>query len=232
MNTTVAAKGMSVQAATEKGLVIANAAAGTYDSSATSVTTNVAQLFPGSTANLTTWFHSTSTNPGAANTQQEYTAGTAWENNTAKGNYVVHDFYIRSSGAETLTVSSLDIKSVTATVGNSAAAQELSKALRVGIKIGEDSTPYIYAPVTGHDTVVTIQPTLGEYASSGRSSVTPKESAATTNTSIASIPGNTAAGVHAYIYVWYEGEDTHCISNNILTNLEELSIIVEFTYTE
>ena len=237
MNTTVTAKGMAVKARAEEGLVISNAAAGTYNQTADSVKTAVAELYPGSTADLATWVHSTSTDPADENTSQAYTAGSAWAANSGTyGNYVIHDFYIRSSSASALTVSSLDVKSVTAKVGGSAATQELSKALRVGIMIDGDETNstqnvYIYAPVTGYTQTVSVQQTIGAYASTGRVDVTALAGNAESNSTVTSIPARTANGTHVQIFVWFEGEDENCISNNIIASLEQLDVEVVFGYT-
>ena len=241
MNTTVTAQGMAVKARAEDGLVISNAAAGTYNQTADSVKTTAAELYPGSTADLSNWWHSVSTNPAAANTQQSYTEGTAWSANSgAYGNYVVHDFYIRSSSAEALTVGSLDITSVTVTVNGGGALQDLSPALRVGIMIDGDTTnnnqnTYIFAPVTGADTACTIQPgtptgsTPVAYTGTGRIDVS--ESTPTVNTAVTSIPARTSNGTHVQIFVWFEGEDSHCISNNLVTSLQQLDVKVTFGYT-
>ena len=240
MNTTVTAQGMAVQARAEDGLVISNAAAGTYDQRAASVKNTVAELYPGSTADLSTWLHSTSTNPAAANTQQTYTAGTAWTANSGTyGNYVQHDFYIRSSAASALTVASLNVDSVTAKINSGTdagndAAQELSKALRVGIKFDGSTNIYIYAPVTGFTTPVSVQNAAGAYSAVAADRTSVAAIAGTTqssDTAITAIPANTANGIHAYVYVWYEGEDAACISNNLVSGLEDLTITIIFSYT-
>ena len=241
MNTTVTAQGMSVKARAEDGLVIAPAVTGTYNQSATSVKTTVAELYPGSTADLVKWWHSVSTNPAQANTEQAYTEGTEWTANSGTyGNYVIHDFYIRSSAATALTVSSLDITGVTVSVNGGGALQDLSPAIRVGIMIDGDETSsvqntYIFAPVTGADTACTVQPgtptgsTPVAYTGTGRINVT--ESTATVNTAVTSIPASTANGTHVKVFVWFEGEDASCISNNIVAALQQLDVVVTFGYT-
>lgn len=241
MNTTVTATGMNVKARAEEGLVIAPAVSGTYDRTATSVKTDVAELYPGSTADLTNWWHSVSTNPGAANTQQAYTAGTAWTANSGTyGNYVIHDFYIRSSADAALTVTSLNISRVDVTVNGGAALQDLSPSIRVGVRIAGDETSgtqntYIFAPITGADTACTIQPgsptgtTPVAYTGTGR--INPAESTAPVSTAITSIPAKSQAGIHVEVFIWFEGEDSHCISNNLVASLQQLNVEVDFGYT-
>ena len=237
MNTTVTVQGMQMQARAENGIVVSNAAGGTYDATATSAKTTVAEIYPGSTKDLSTWLHSTSTNPGAANTQQTYTAGSAWTANTdssTRGNYVVHDFYLRSSGATALSFTSLDITGVNATVSSSAPSQELSKALRVGIKVAGSQNYYIYAPVTGYTATVSVQNAAGAYssASGDRTDVSALAGNTTSNdTSITSLPANTANGTHVEVFVWYEGEDAACKSDNIVASLEQISVSVNFGLT-
>lgn len=241
MNTTVSATGMQVKARAEEGLVISNAAAGTYDISANSAKTTVAELYPGSTADLVTFLHSTSTNPASANTQQTYTTGTAWTANSGSyGNYVVHDFYIRSSAAASLTVGSLDVVSVSATVNGGGDLQLLSKSLRVGVKIAGDTTgtpavqnTYIYAPVTGATATVSVQKAAGAYSSdsSARTDVTALTGSTVSNSAVTSIPAKSENGIHVEIYVWFEGEDASCISNNIIATLQQLDVTVVFGYT-
>jgi hypothetical protein len=229
MNTQVTATGMQVQAKAEDGIVISNAPTGTYDVSAASVKDAVSQLYPGSTSDLNTWVHSKSTNPASANTQQVYEPGTAWTANSGTyGNYVVHDFYIRSSAASTLTIASLDIKSVDIT----STSQNLSKALRVGIKFEGSVNKYIYAPVTGYSNPVSVQTTTGAYSTEDRVSVSALAAdTESKDTSITSLPANTAAGTHVYIYIWYEGEDAACISNNIQASLDQITVSVNFGFT-
>ena len=233
-NQIVTASGMQVKAKAQAGLVISNASDGTYNVSAASAKSDCAELYPASTKDLSTWLTSTSTNPGQANTQQTYTSATAWTDTLTDAHYVVHDFFIRSSAAAALTVTSLDVKSVTVTEsGGDSTFDELSKSLRVGIKFGTSTNAYIYAPVSGYTASYSVQNAAGAYTSdtSARTTVTPVAgNTVSRDTSVTSIPANSGNGLHAYVYVWFEGEDAACISNNIISGLETLSISVEFTY--
>ena len=240
MNTTVTANGMQVKAKAQAGLVISNASDGTYNASAATVKTTCAELFPASTYNLSTWLASVSTNPGQANTQQEYTSATAWTSNSSDANYVVHDFYIRSSSASALTVWSVDVKSVSAEVIDTNTEDEvtpvvkdLEKSLRVGVKFGTSENSYIYAPIAGYTATVSVQDAAGAYSDNNRHSV----SALAGNTQsrdhgVTQVPNNQSAGLHAYVFVWFEGEDANCISDNIVSDLNSIAITVEFTTTD
>ena len=237
-NQTVTASGMSVKAKAQAGLVISNTAAGTYNAAAESAKTACAELYPASTADLSTWLTSASTNPAQANTEQAYTAATPWTAAVAPaeqqpGSYIVHDFYIRSSAAAALTVSHLDVKEVNVTENGSDGFDNLSKSLRVGIKFDGSSNHYIYGPVAGYTATVSVQNAAGAYSSvaADRTDVSALAyNTLSTDTSITSIPASTANGLHASVYVWFEGEDANCISNNIISGLETLSISVVFGY--
>ena len=230
-NNAVTAQGMQLKAKAQDGLVISNAASGTYNETANTVKTTCAELIPASTYNLTTWLTSKSTDPSVANTEQEYVTTSAWVDNNADYGYVLHDFYVRSSSASSLTVASLDVLKVEAKVNGSAAAQNLSKSLRVGIKMGSSANVYIYAPVTGYTASYTVQKAAGAYSAVAANRETVAPLASTTrsaDTSINSIPASTADGLHVGIYIWFEGEDAACISNNIVAALEALDVTVQF----
>lgn len=212
VNTQVTAQGMNVKAKAEAGLSIASAPAGTYGIDANSATATTAELKPGSTSDLANWYHSTSTSTSKPNT------GAAYEAATEGTHYVKHSFYIRSTAAEALNFTSLDVKSVTAT----GALQALSKALRVGIKVtGADKT-YIYAPVAGATTGYTVH---------GDVAVTALAGTAESKTSVNSVPANTENGLVVEVYIWFEGEDAACVSNNIVADLETIAVSVVFGYT-
>lgn len=230
-NNAVTAQGMQLKAKAQDGLVISNAAAGTYNETADSSKTTCAELIPASTWNLSTWLTSKSTDPSAANTEQAYVATSAWVDNSAEYGYVVHNFYIRSSSASALTVTGLDVTKVEAKVSGGAAAQNLSKALRVGVLFDGSTNPYIYAPVTGYTASYTVQKAAGAYsnAEGARATVAPLAyNTRSHDTTVTSIPASTSNGLHVEVFIWFEGEDAACISNNIQATMETLDVTVEF----
>jgi hypothetical protein len=236
MNRAVDVTGMQVKVQGEKGLVVANAATEnrTYSVEATTTDTALKTLIPGSTSNLTSWVHSESANPAQANTQKAYDAATLGTN------YVKHTFYIRSSTPEAFTVASLNVHDVTVTGHTTGTGEQvLSKSLRVGVKLAGDDTVFIYAPVYGASETVSansIQLATGAYstADGARASVTPTKSGTPTTGTLTTIPANTGDGIQADVYLWFEGEDPNCISNNLVatSSLETLTVTVEFDYTE
>jgi hypothetical protein len=48
------------------------------------------------------------------------------------------------------------------------------------------------------------------------------------NTSAVTIPNVNSNGIPVYVYVWFEGEDTHCMSDNLTTLLDAYDIDVSF----
>ena len=231
MNADVTATGMTVKAVAEQGIVISNKSNGTYGPIAESVKDTTAELLPASTADLAHWWHAKSNDPA----NHAAVAGTYTSANTEGTYYISHDFYIRSSAAEELEINSLDVKSISVEDTRVApedeedeGLQNLSKALRVGIQF-EDSTNYfIYAPFTGATTSYSVYNNGNDLIP-----VTAKSATTVSNDAlITSLPSNTEAGQHAVVYIWFEGEDENCISNNIKAVLEELTVSVEFSYTE
>ena len=221
-NNVVTATGMKVNAVAESGIVISNAANGTYSYTA-ATTTAQQQLKPASTANFTTWYHSTSNDPanalnigGVAQAYEEINATNHYEISEYR---VMYSFFIRSSSPTALSSTKLKINSVTAE--RSAGDQDLSKALRVGVLIEGDTNPYIYAPVTGFTATYSVQ---------GTTSVTAKASNVVTESTVQNIPANSANGLECQIFVWFEGEDASCKSSNLVASLETLTVQVEFGY--
>ncbi|MCR4889956.1 MAG: hypothetical protein K5979_12370 [Ruminococcus sp.] len=237
MNTQVTAKGMQVKAKAEGGIVISNdAATPNWVQEADASYTTKAELFPISTADFSTWYHAKSTQADDAAAGQAASAYTqpVTTNPTGSGigtdatsnaYYLVDTFKIASSG-ETLNKAGeaplLYINQVTAT---NPSDQDLSKALRVGITVGSDTTKYIYAPLGG---------TASYKVGGSDSSTTPLTPVTGKNkaTSISSIPSTSGTPITVKVYVWYEGEDQNLKSSNASgVSLDDLSISVQFGTT-
>lgn len=235
MNTNVTATGMTVTAKAEGGIVIANADGADWSNSARASTAS-ATLYPTSTKDVTTWYHNKSTN--ADNAQASQTAGTyatldlkksATEygigyvedgtggyGGTEAAYYLLNKFTVKSS-AENLTDIKFYINSVTVTGMNT--SENLDKSLRVAIKIAEDSTTYIYAPVTGATTTYKV-------GGSEQTAITVKTNEKNVETSINAI---STTGVGVEVYAYFEGEDAACKSTNVSgVTLDNLKIEVVF----
>ena len=42
------------------------------------------------------------------------------------------------------------------------------------------------------------------------------------------VPSVTTEGAPVYVYIWFEGEDTHCMSDNLTATLDEYQIDISF----
>ncbi|MBO4468300.1 MAG: hypothetical protein J5766_03265 [Clostridia bacterium] len=235
MNTQVSATGMQIKAQAEGGIVISNEAKSTWTASATASHDSVAELIPTSTADVTAWYHNTSDNAADAKAGQAaatYDTLTCADGNSdgvftatvgteVKNIYLLNKFYIKSSAAEAMTVTGgLLINEVTVSGTGTSAA--LDASLRVAIKIG--GTVYIYAPVAN---------ATASYVVAGSGSTTTcKTTDKNVATSVTSIPGNaTDAPVEAQVYLYFEGEDAACKSDNIAATLDTLQVSVRFGTT-
>lgn len=229
-NQIVTAQGMSVNAQAEEGIVISNATSGPYNVSANAADATVKALKPASTWNCADWYHSVSTDPSLANTTQQYTEITS---GIASEHYVKHDFYIRSSAASVLTVASLNVQQVTASVNGSGELQELSKSLRVGVVFDADTakTAYLYAPITGYTASYSVHQS-SDATTAHTKAVTPLAGTTVSQCSgVTTIPNNVTVGTKASVFIWFEGEDAACKSDNIVASLQQLDVTVSFSYT-
>ena len=215
-------------------------------------------LYPASTTNGSDWYHASSTkaNDAAGATEDTPSANlngtyetltsliaitsmskSATASDQAKretmgkaadaaaGYYVHYEYYLKSSGdAITLRNTTagdkyISIKSVTATEPTTKASENLNKALRVGIKL--NSVFYIYAPVTGY--------TASYYVNAGSTATTPIAGSTATPTDLATLPASSAAGAKVDVYIWYEGEDANCMTDNATAaTLDNIKIDIVF----
>jgi len=218
MNTQVKAKGMTVKANAQNGIVISDTVKETW-SAETSSTTTKASLYPTSTADGTNWYVNASTN-AAQSTGSDYVGDYKSVPSTDAAKYYQENkFYIRSSTNEAQT-KNLFIKSVTVTKPATEGTANLNKSLRVLVMYG--SNVYIYAPET-----------RAEYTVNGETAVTPLVAGTTENQQIGttsiSIPKKGDTPLEVKIYVYFEGEDPECKSDNLdIDNLDELTVSVTF----
>lgn len=153
---------------------------------------------------------------------------TGYDENDAKY-YVKYTYYLKTSteGTTSLGLSSGDQNvniSVVGVTGNETST-DLNKSIRVGIEIGGKF--YIFAPVSGA--------TGSYYVNAAATATTAIDSSSSTHdtpmtvaTALSSLPGIKQTGTPVYIYLWYEGEDANCKSENVTATLDELTVNVEF----
>jgi len=156
------------------------------------------------------------------------------------GYYLMTKFYIKSSG-DAISVDAtnnwLAINNIT--LGGITASQDLDASLRVGVKIGEAVriiAPFAAASGRSENTsaetitynVNTSSSTTaykGTLAANG--SYNPDLNTGWTGT----IPAKTATSpdsLEVDIYLWYEGEDGNCMSDNVIATLDTLQVSVGF----
>jgi len=144
------------------------------------------------------------------------------------GYYVMYTYYLKGAAGVPVTLGTtagsmnVSIKSVTATPAT-AASTALDSSLRVGIKMNSEF--YIYAPISGA--------TTSYYVAAGTTATEPKAANTVTYTDLATLPAAGTDGVPVYVYIWFEGEDTNCKSDNALaTALDQIAVEINFELGE
>ena len=236
---------------------IATAADTHWDNEGTAnqTSSNPVLLYPASTANGTTWYHAASK---VSYDAAKATSGTVSPNlkdgayetltslvaitdlsvaasagvNAARstmgkaaddtaGYYVHYTYYLKgaSGTATALGTNAGDmnvrINSVPATTNSTA----LNASLRVGIKLNTEF--YIFAPITGY--------TASYYVAAGTTATAPIAGSVPTYTDLDELPAANTAGVPVEVYIWYEGEDAACKSDNATAaTLDNIDVDIEF----
>lgn len=220
----------------------------------------LASLIPTSTADATAWYHNKSDLPtdakaNQASTTYEQVSGDAnWkrdEGDTKTGVYYIdsdtdntkddvekayvllNKFYIKSSGDAIAlgsgnTYQALYINKVKAT-GSSTSAN-LDKSLRVAVKVGTQL--FIYAPLY---TDADVSYNVAGSATTTTGTHVPANyilNAATSQTSVPAINTAKASTIPVEIYIYFEGEDVNCKSENITDTLDTLNVEVVFGITK
>ncbi len=173
--------------------------------------------------------------------------GTSGSYQNGEGYYVRYTYYLKSSGQAALSVSALQAQ-VKATLKAGGTEAALDNSLRVGIKYGSTGMK-IFAPVkntvaspngtatTGPDTSYGVTNVV---TGANSDTVTPVVASATgqytaytaINTARETIPSVTTDGDPVYVYVWFEGEDTNCMSDNLTATLNAYDIDINFKVDE
>lgn len=197
-NQTVGTNTMTVQAKAENGIVIANAANGTFGAktgAAHSALPTDCALYPTSTKTTKAWFHGNSDDMNSATASSiasitpvdaDNGVGYVDTNTNTTGfdaaddcYYLLNSFYIKASAATAIADSNIYVNSVVATAPATPGSEALDKSLRVAIVLASDSTGancQIFAPLrTAADTTnltYSVGGTITSGTRSGASSVT------------------------------------------------------------
>ena len=161
-------------------------------------------------------------------------AKTAYDD--GEGYYVKYTYYLKSSSSSELSVSNLQVavkatKKSTEPAGNS---DNLDAALRVGVEYGGRTK--IFAPITDADGTYSVTNNAAGSESTEVTAVTGTTgtftayttmNSATDGTANLTIPAVTNDGTALYVYVWFEGEDDACMSDNLSTALAAYDIDIK-----
>jgi len=172
-------------------------------------------------------------------------SNTTFDADTDDAYYVMYKYYMKVSSDSAVTLGqtagdqNVAIKEVKATIPasgtGSATSADLDKSLRVGVKIG--GKMYIYAPVYSAKNEIAAYYVTDTYtAASGNTaaSITNTEVNAfyktdKINTALGSLPAvTTTTPVEVDVYIWFEGEDDFCQSDNITDTLDDIKIDITF----
>lgn len=143
--------------------------------------------------------------------------------------YLKYTYYLKTSTEGTTALGlgngSQNLNISVVHVDGNTTSTELNKSLRVGIEIGGKF--YIFAPISGA--------TDTYYVNASSTATTAIDSSASSHnapmtvaTGLTSLPGVKQDGTPVYVYMWYEGEDANCKSENVTATLDELTVDLEF----
>jgi hypothetical protein len=227
MSTTATATGMQVQAKADAGILISDGK-GAWASSAQSTQADVAKLLPVSTKDGSQWFYTTSDNAASVNANSAQGTYTTFAKTTETGSYYLYNaFYIKSSSNEALN-RDIMVSGITIT---ESADLDLNEAVRVLVICNDVS--YIYSP-SERTYQVLKTPKTGS-SDNVFESVTSKadaETGLTDNFNVTSIPNVTvdaAGAVKVEVYVYFEGEDANCYSNNLKDAVATMTVDITFS---
>jgi hypothetical protein len=163
--------------------------------------------------------------------------GTDTQYDDGEGYYVMYKYYLKSSKNETGTygiAGDLLQANVTATKQNSdnsgtTNTMDLDKALRVGVKI--DNSFKIFAPLYNTNQTYKV---ASDVDAIGSDDVTAYKGgdyvglAAVADSVTFAIPNTLTNGKEVDVYVWFEGEDPNCKSENLAAVLDTYQIDISF----
>ena len=165
-------------------------------------------------------------NTGGGEAPNTYEADSAY--------YALHSFYVKSS-AEALK-KNIYITNVKATASGTD-SENLDKALRVLVKLNGAATAKVYSPLYAADPYQAAT-TAGTYAAATKVGVTPiypdGANGLVTDTDDQlflenqAIPASSAAPLQFDIYLYFEGEDPNCKSDNLTATLDNIEVEVTF----
>lgn len=213
INNRIDINGVQVKPSGTEGLYIAKSGESSFSVTVNASTESAQTLSAVSTADLNNWY--IPENTGTITENGDYNSTFVLINNSNKSDYYYSErFDIQTTeGLASLKVSGI---TVTDAEGNTP-SENISKALRVGIKTNTSSSAYIFAPVDGYDDCEVI----------GQDGAKVSQTIKNVGTTVMS-PVGAGDTYTITIFVWYEGQDGNYNMEN-LYNPEDLIISIEFT---
>ncbi len=151
-------------------------------------------------------------------------SGSGYDN--GEGFYVNYKYYLKSSSSDGMSVDKGKFMiTATATKKNDASGTDLDKAIRVGVKIGDDVL--IFTPNAG-DTSYNVTKDTSGTTFNATTAVNAETALVANSTDKISIPKVTQDGMLVDVYVWFEGEDQNCKSINLTETLNDYQIDLKF----
>lgn len=146
-----------------------------------------------------------------------------------EGYYVNYKYYIKSSKSESALTVTKDnlLVGVTATKLDEGTSDTLDKALRVGVKIENEFK--IYTPLAGDTSYKVTGDAKGTVASQVSVTALGTGKLPFNTTAALDIPSVKTNGKLVDVYIWFEGEDQNCMSDNITAALAAYKIDITFT---
>ena len=247
-NNLVSVGGMTVKAEAEQGIVVSNEGKSIWKTSADATHTGADLGFvPTSTVDTSAWYHGFSSDAANGQDYESIAAispvdnvttpasyGTAGDgsygfldNTTWKRVYLLNSFYIQSSSVNAINNQDIFVRDFSST----AASQQLSKALRVAVtKNGNTTNAKVIAPVAGATLTYQVGLTTAKASTTAIAAANTNVDTLVIDSNV-NIPAYTSDGANALrydVYVYFEGEDAACMSNNIQATLEALTVSFKF----
>lgn len=224
INTTVEANGMKVKATADPGIVIANESEKPYGATATSTVTEVKALRPTSTPDTAVWYKNVATVSSAASAGANPYTSVAGETPNGKY-YQKYTFYIKAADPDGFAVTSLDINTVVAT---STKATDLDQALRVAVKVAGDNGAKFFAPLDKSVGAYNVQ----NANNNGTTQITTADGKSAVATAVKNIPANGGEPIQVDVFVYFEGEDEKCFTDNLTADVGNLEVKITFGFTK
>lgn len=231
-------KGMTFTAEAEHSMVIANEGKEEW------LTKNVQASHNGegksflstSTSNFAAWYHGNSDNADNGQSNVEYQTLTVTKPESSKtatglgvvtaptdlaekNIYLLNRFYIQSATQTNLANQDLYVKNLKVEATDEKNA-DLNKSIRVGFVYGENKT--ILAPISGATASYTVHGTDAVTAITDMAAETVLNGS--TAVTIPAFTNEGASALEVEVYIWFEGEDAHHKSSNIMDTMDALAV--------